>query len=204
MEESIIIGIAGGTGSGKTTLVERLKRDLHDKVAALTHDDYYRAHDDLPIEERAKLNYDHPNAFDTEEMVADLKRLKSGYSIEVPSYDFVNHTRSTKKTLVMAKKVIIVEGILIFENKELRDMFDMKIFVDTDADVRFIRRMVRDVRERGRDLESVINQYLFTVKVMHDEFVEPSKKHADIIIPAGGKNIVAIDMMLDRIHNLLK
>jgi len=204
MEESIIIGIAGGTGSGKTTLVERLKKDLEEKVAALTHDDYYRAHDELSIEERAKLNYDHPNAFDTEEMVRDLKQLKRGHSIEVPSYDFVNHTRSSIRTQVLPKKVIIVEGILIFENKELRDMFDMKIFVDTDADVRFIRRMVRDVRERGRDLESVINQYLFTVKVMHDEFVEPSKKHADIIIPAGGKNIVAIDMMLDRIHNLLK
>lgn len=204
MEESIIIGIAGGTGSGKTTLVERLKRELKDSVAALTHDDYYKAHDDLPLEERAKLNYDHPHAFDTDEMVADLKRLRTGHAIEVPSYDFVNHTRSDKTTIVEPKKVILVEGILIFENKELRDMFDMKLFVDTDADVRFIRRMIRDVKERGRDLDSVVNQYLYTVKVMHDEFVEPSKKHADIIIPEGGKNRVAIRMMLDRIENLLK
>ena len=204
MEKSIIIGIAGGTGSGKTTLVERLKRELKDSVAALTHDDYYKANDDMPLEERAKLNYDHPHAFDTDEMVRDLKLLSSGNPIEVPSYDFVNHTRSTNTRVVQPKKVILVEGILIFENKELRDMFDMKIFVDTTADVRFIRRMLRDVKERGRDLDSVVNQYLFTVKIMHDEFVEPSKRHADIIIPEGGKNKVAIQMMLDRIENLLK
>lgn len=204
MEESIIIGIAGGTGSGKTTLVERLNGDLGDSVVTLTHDDYYKSNIELPLEERSKLNYDHPHAFDTDELVADILRLKNGETIEVPTYDFVNHTRSNITTVVLPKKVIIVEGILIFEHKALRNLFDMKIFVDTDADVRFIRRLMRDVKERGRALDSVVDQYLTTVKVMHEEFVEPSKRHADIIIPEGGKNEVAISMMLDRINNLLK
>lgn len=203
MNSTIIIGIAGGTGSGKTTLVNKLKETLGDEVLTLTHDDYYKANSHLPLEERALLNYDHPNAFDTEMLVNDLIKLKSGQPIEKPCYDFSRHTRSEETFIEEPTKVIIVEGILIFEHVELRKLFDIKVFVDTDADVRFIRRLLRDVKERGRELDSVINQYLHTVKIMHEEFVEPSKKHADIIIPEGGYNKVACTMLLDRIRTLL-
>jgi uridine kinase len=203
MNSTIIIGIAGGTGSGKTTLVNKLKETLGDEVLTLTHDDYYKANSHLPLEERALLNYDHPNAFDTEMLVNDLIKLKDGQSIEKPCYDFSRHTRAEETSIEEPTKVIIVEGILIFEHVELRKLFDIKVFVDTDADVRFIRRLLRDVKERGRELDSVINQYLNTVKIMHEEFVEPSKKHADIIIPEGGYNKVACTMLLDRIRTLL-
>ncbi len=199
----IIIGIAGGTGSGKTTLVNKLKSVLGDEVITLCHDYYYKAHEELPLEERKKLNYDHPNAFDTEAMIDDIKRLKEGMVIERPTYDFVEHTRATETVKVSPKKVIIVEGILIFENRALLEELDIKVFVDTDADVRIIRRIVRDVKERGRSLDSVINQYLNTVKLMHEEFVEPSKRNADIIIPEGGHNKVAVSMLLDKIKVLL-
>jgi len=199
----IIIGIAGGTGSGKTTLVNKLKSVLGDEVVTLCHDYYYKANDDMPLEERKKLNYDHPNAFDTSEMIADIRRLKDGREIQRPVYDFVGHTRSEETVRVKPKKVIIVEGILIFENRELLEQLDIKVFVDTDADVRIIRRLVRDVKERGRDMDSVINQYLNTVKIMHEEFVEPSKRNADIIIPEGGHNKVAVSMLLDKIKVLL-
>lgn len=204
MKEPIIIGIAGGTGSGKSTFVERLKSVVGNEVVTLTHDFYYKANSHLPFEERAKLNYDHPHAFDTDKMVEDLRLLKKGVGIYHPLYDFVNHTRSEDSIYVEPKPVIIVEGILIFEHKELREMCDMKIFVDTDADVRIIRRIMRDVKERGRSLESVVQQYLNTVKLMHEEFVEPSKRHADIIVPEGGYNQVALAMMIDRIRALLK
>lgn len=203
MNSTIIIGIAGGTGSGKTTLVKKLKEALGDEVLTLTHDHYYKAYSHLPIEERALQNFDHPNAFDTEMFVDDLIKLKEGMSIERPCYDYAHHTRSTETVIEEPKKVIIVEGILIFENIELRNLFDIKVFVDTDADVRIIRRLIRDVKERGRELDSVINQYLNTVKIMHEEFVEPSKKYADIIIPEGGYNKVACTMLLDRIRTLL-
>jgi len=203
MNSTIIIGIAGGTGSGKTTLVNKLKETLGDEVLTLTHDDYYKANSHLPLEERALLNYDHPNAFDTEMLVNDLIKLKDGQPIEKPCYDFSRHTRAEETSIEEPTKVIIVEGILIFEHVELRKLFDIKVFVDTDADVRFIRRLLRDVKERGRELDSVINQYLNTVKIMHEEFVEPSKKHADIIIPEGGYNKVACTMLLDRIRTLL-
>lgn len=203
MNSTIIIGIAGGTGSGKTTLVNKLKETLGDEVLTLTHDDYYKSNSHLPLEERALLNYDHPNAFDTEMLVNDLIKLKNGQSIEKPCYDFSRHTRSEETFIEEPTKVIIVEGILIFEHVELRKLFDIKVFVDTDADVRFIRRLLRDVKERGRELDSVINQYLNTVKIMHEEFVEPSKKYADIIIPEGGYNKVACTMLLDRIRTLL-
>lgn len=203
MDNSIIIGIAGGTGSGKTTLVKKLKDALGDEVLALTHDYYYKAHSDLPFEERALLNYDHPHSFDTEMFISDLIKLKSGQKIERPIYDFSLHTRSAETVMETPTKVIIVEGILIFENAEIRKLFDIKVFVDTDPDVRIIRRLLRDVKERGRDLDSVISQYLGTVKIMHEEFVEPSKKHADIIIPEGGYNKVACSMLLDKIRALL-
>ena len=199
----IIIGIAGGTGSGKTTLVNKLKSVLGDEVITLCHDYYYKANDDMPLEERKKLNYDHPNAFDTAMMIDDIRKLKDGLTIERPTYDFVEHTRAVETVQVSPKKVIIVEGILIFENRELLEQLDIKVFVDTDADVRIIRRIVRDVKERGRSLDSVINQYLNTVKLMHEEFVEPSKRNADIIIPEGGHNKVAVSMLLDKIKVLL-
>lgn len=204
MDKPIVIGIAGGTGSGKTTLVDRLRSELGDNVVAMKHDDYYKANSQLTLEERKKLNYDHPYAFDTNMLIDGLKQLIEGKSIEVPTYDFVQHTRSVESKVAESRKVIILEGILIFENKDLRELLDIKVFVDTDADVRFIRRLLRDVKKRGRDLDSVVNQYLGTVKLMHEEFVEPSKRYADIIIPEGGKNEVAVSMLLDRIRNLLK
>lgn len=203
MDNTIIIGIAGGTGSGKTTLVNKLKEALGDEVLTLTHDHYYKANDHLTFEERTLLNYDHPNAFDTEMFIEDLIKLKEGLPIERPCYDFSLHTRSKETVIEIPKKVIIVEGILIFENIELRKIFDIKVFVDTDADVRIIRRILRDVKERGRGLDSVVSQYLNTVKIMHEEFVEPSKKYADIIIPQGGYNKVACSMLLDKIKTLL-
>lgn len=204
MENIIIIGIAGGTGSGKTTLIKQIKKEFHDEITILSHDFYYKENSHLPFEERAQLNYDHPNAFDTELMVEHIKELKAGRSIERPVYDFVIHNRRGETETVAPSKVIVVEGILIFENKELLDLFDIKVFIDTDSDVRLIRRILRDVRERGRSLDSVINQYLTTVKLMHEEFVEPSKKNADIIIPEGGYNHVALQMLNDRIKALLK
>ncbi|QRN86709.1 uridine kinase [Clostridia bacterium] len=200
----ICIGIAGGTGSGKTTLVNRLTEELGDEVITLCHDYYYLPHDDLTLEDRKKLNYDHPNSFETKKMIEDIQLLKQGVSIERPVYDFIQHTRAIDTVHVEPRQVILVEGILLFENKALRNLLDIKVFVDTDADVRIIRRIVRDVKTRGRSLDSVIDQYLSTVKVMHEDFVEPSKKHADIIIPEGGHNQVAINMLLFQIKTLLK
>ncbi len=204
MNNTIVIGIAGGTGSGKTTLIKRIKKEFDDEITILSHDFYYKENSHLPFEEREKLNYDHPNAFDTGLMVEHIIKLKEENPIERPVYDFVIHNRRAETVKVESAKVIIVEGILIFENKELLDLFDIKVFIDTDPDVRIIRRILRDVRERGRSLDSVINQYLTTVKLMHDEFVEPSKKNADIIIPEGGYNKVAMQMLSDRIKTLLK
>lgn len=203
MYEPIIIGIAGGTGSGKTTLIEQIKKDFGDEIVTLSHDYYYRRIEDKSFEEREKLNYDHPNAFETSLMIKHIEALKKGNAIKRPMYNFVEHQRMDETAEVKPTKVIIVEGILIFENKELLDTFDIKVFVDTDADVRLIRRILRDVKERGRSMESVINQYLTTVKLMHEEFVEPSKRNADIIIPEGGFNLVALSMLKDRIRSLL-
>lgn len=204
MDKPITIGVAGGTGSGKTTIVNRLKSVLGDKVVTLCHDYYYKSNSHMSFEERSKQNYDHPSAFDTDTMIEDIKVLRNGGSIYHPVYDFVNHTRAEEKVLVKPRQVIIVEGILIYENKELRDQLDIKVFVDTDADVRIIRRLIRDVKERGRDLDSVIDQYLKTVKWMHEEFVEPSKRQADLIIPEGGHNEVAVSMLIDKIKVLLQ
>lgn len=204
MKDIIVIGIAGGTGSGKSTLIKKIKEEFHDEITILSHDFYYKQHDDISFEERKKLNYDHPNAFDTDLMIEHVRRLAAGETIERPVYDFTIHNRINETVLVRPAKVIVVEGILIFENKELLDLFDIKVFIDTDADVRIIRRILRDVNERGRTLESVVHQYLTTVKLMHEQFVEPSKKYADIIIPEGGFNRVALEMLNERIHALLK
>jgi uridine kinase len=196
----ITIGIAGGTGSGKTTITKKLMQEFGGDVSVVYHDNYYKAHHDMPYEERAKLNYDHPNSFDTDMLVEDLKKLRRGETIYCPVYDYSIHDRSDRTVEVRPARVIIVEGILIFQSKELCDQMDIKIYVDTDADVRILRRIVRDVRDRGRSLESVISQYLTTVKPMHEQFVEPSKRNADIIIPEGGQNQVALDMVIERVR----
>jgi uridine kinase len=203
MGDGIIIGIAGGTGSGKTTLISRIEEEFKDQVTIVCHDYYYRRNSEMPFSEREKQNYDHPNSFETDLMISHIEDLRQGKTIYRPVYDFVQHDRKDETVKVKPSKVIIVEGILIFENRELLDLFDIKVFVDTDADVRIIRRILRDVKERGRSLESVIAQYLTTVKLMHEQFVEPSKKYADIIIPEGGYNKVAIQMLNERIKALL-
>lgn len=202
-KDVIVIGIAGGTGSGKSTMINNIKKQFSDEITMLSHDFYYKAHDEMTYEERCQLNYDHPDAFDTDLMIRHIKELKEWRSIERPVYDFTVHNRVAETVTVRPAKVVVVEGILIFENRELLDLFDIKVFVDTDADVRIIRRILRDVQERGRTLESVVTQYLTTVKLMHEQFVEPSKKNADIIVPEGGFNVVALDMLNQRIHALL-
>ena len=200
MSNIIVIGIAGGSGSGKTTLMKNLIARFRDDVTVLSHDNYYRPYEELSIEERKKVNYDHPDAFDTEMMFEHLKMLKAGQAIDCPIYDYTTYSRSKETTRVEPRKVILVEGILIFENKALCSQMDIKIFVDTDADVRLIRRIKRDVAKRGRSLDSVLSQYLATVKPMHEQFVEPSKKNADLVVLEGGKNLVALEMIIDRIQ----
>lgn len=201
--KTIIIGVAGGSGSGKTTLAQNLQKEFQDDILLLSHDFYYKRHDELSFDERKKLNYDHPDAFDTSLLIEHLKELKKGHPIEHPVYSFINHNREDFTVKVEPKKIIIVEGILIFENKELCNMMDIKIYVDTDADIRFIRRLVRDVNERGRSIDSVITQYCDTVKPMHEQFVEYSKKNANIIVPEGGDNVIALDMITQHIKNML-
>ncbi len=199
--ETMVIGIAGGTGSGKTTLTVRLKEKFGEDVSVLYHDNYYKSHSDMPFEDRKKLNYDHPDAFDTGRLVADLQALCRGETIQSPTYDYTIHDRSEVTVAVKPTKVVVVEGILIFENQALRDLMDIKIFVDTDADVRILRRIMRDVKERGRSLDSVVKQYLTTVKPMHEQFVEPSKRYADIVVLEGGHNLVALDMIIQRVRS---
>lgn len=201
--ETMTIGIAGGTGSGKTTITRKILSQFGNDVSVIYHDNYYRAHDDMPYSERSKLNYDHPNAFETELMLEHLRRLKNGESIKCPVYDYSIHNRSDRTVTVEPARVLVVEGILIFADRELCREMDIRIFVDTDADVRILRRITRDVRDRGRSLESVISQYLTTVKPMHEQFVEPSKRNADVIIPEGGHNTVAMDMVMERIRGYL-
>ena len=200
MGDVITIGIAGGTGSGKTTITRRLLQRFPESVSVVYHDNYYKAHDDMTYEQRSHLNYDCPDAFDTELLLRDLAALRRGEEIRCPVYDYTVHNRSDKIVLVKPAPVVIVEGILIFEDKRICDLLDIKIFVDTDADVRILRRIVRDVRDRGRSLESVVDQYLTTVKPMHEMYVEPSKRNADIIVPEGGHNLVAMDMLIERIN----
>jgi uridine kinase len=196
----IVIGIAGGTGSGKTTITRKIAERFGSEVTVLYHDNYYKARHDLTYDERVRLNYDHPDAFDTDRMIEDLARLKRGETIECPLYDYTIYDRSDQTLIVRPTRVIIVEGILIFHSKALRDLMDIKLFVDADADERILRRIVRDVKERGRSLDSVISQYLQTVKPMHEAFVEPSKRYADVIIPEGGMNQVAVDMVMNRVQ----
>ena len=204
MENDIlVIGIAGGTASGKTTLMKNLINEFGGQVTVLSHDNYYKRHDDMPYEERCMLNYDEPAAFDTSLMVYHLDQLRHGHSIECPVYDFTVHNRSDETIRLVPHKVIIVEGILIFENKELRDLMDIQIFVDSDADIRLCRRIKRDVNKRGRSLESVLAQYQQTVKPMHERYVEPSKKYADLVVPEGGKNLVALNMITGHIQHYL-
>ena len=203
MEDILVIGIAGGTGSGKTTLVKNLANIFADEVTVLSHDNYYKRHDDLTYEQRCLLNYDEPDAFDTSLMAYQLDCLRHGQSIQCPTYDYTVHNRSDKTIHIVPNRVIIVEGILIFENEDLRNLMDIRIFVDTDADVRLCRRIKRDVNKRGRSMQSVLDQYQTTVKPMHEKFVEPSKKFAHLIVPEGGKNEVAIDMIMGRIRRHL-
>ena len=203
MNSPMIIGIAGGTGSGKTTITRKIVERFGDNVTVLYHDDYYKEQHDLTYEERCKTNYDHPSAFDTELFLRDLDTLRAGKEVASPVYDFTIHDRSDRTKTVRPAPVIIVEGILIFAEPELTDRMDIKIFVDTDADVRILRRLARDVKVRARSIDSVIDQYLGTVKPMHEKFVEPSKKMADIIVLEGGRNAVALDLIMNKIETFL-
>lgn len=203
--KTTIIGVAGGTASGKSTLVKKLQDAFKgESVITICHDYYYKAHDELSYEERTQLNYDHPSAFDTDMMIADIKKLKEGIAIDCPVYSFVNHNRTNKTLRINPAQVIIIDGILILENQELRDLMDVKVYVDTDADVRLGRRLLRDVQERGRSIESVLSQYFCTVKPMHDEFVEPSKRYADLIVPEGGFNSVALRILIQNINSMIE
>ena len=206
MKKPLIIGIAGGSASGKTSISRRISETFNDfkSVQVLKQDDYYKSQDDMAMSERLKTNYDHPFAFDNDYLICHLKELIEWHSIEKPMYDFVNHTRSKNKEHIEPAEVLILEGLFVLEEPKIREICDIKIFVDTDADVRFIRRMLRDVNERGRSLENVVNQYQKTVKIMHEQFVEPSKKYADVIIPVGGENDVAIDLLVTKIGSILK
>ena len=205
MENNIlVIGIAGGTGSGKTTLMKRLVERFGDVVSVLSHDNYYCRLDHLAFEERCKVNYDEPKALETDLMARHLSLLRQGQAIDCPVYDFSQHNRSDQTVRIEPRQVIIVEGILIFENKPLRDLMDIRIFVDTDADIRLCRRIKRDVNKRGRSMESVIEQYQTTVKPMHEKYVEPSKRYAHIVVPEGGKNMVALEMIMERIRRHLE
>ncbi len=200
MSDVMVIGIAGGTGSGKTTITRKLIESFGEDVSVIHHDNYYKAHHNMSYEERTKLNYDHPNAFDTDLLIRDLRQLKKGRTIQCPVYDYSIHDRTDRTVTIRPTRVVVVEGILIYESRELCREMDIKIYVDTDADVRILRRIVRDVRDRGRSLESVIDQYLTTVKPMHEQFVEPSKRRADVIIPEGGHNQVALEMVVERVR----
>lgn len=199
----IVIGVAGGSGSGKTTVVRRIVDSLGDEqVSVLEHDRYYRDRNDLRLEERAALNYDHPDALETDLLVQHVMALKAGTPIDAPVYDFARHARTSATARIEPRRALIVEGILIFADAPLRKLMDIKVFVDTDDDTRVIRRMQRDVAERGRTMDSVIDQYLGTVKPMHLEFVEPSKRYADVIVPVGGHNAVAVDLLLSLIRSV--
>ena len=203
MDNILVIGIAGGSGSGKTTLMKNLIARLGGQVTVLSHDNYYKRRDDMTYEERCLVNYDEPAAFDTSLMVYQLDQLRHGFPVDCPVYDFTIHNRSDETVKIVPEQVIIVEGILIFENEDLRDLMDIKIFVDTDADIRLCRRIKRDVNKRGRSIESVLSQWQQTVKPMYELYVEPSKKYADLVVPEGGKNVVALDMIEWRIRKHL-
>ena len=204
MENILVIGIAGGSGSGKTTLMNNIVSRFSEDITVLSHDSYYRRHDDMTYEERCQLNYDEPAALETELMVKHLNLLRQGQAIDCPVYDFTVHNRSDEVTRIEPSRVIIVEGILIFENEALRDLMDIRIFVDTDADIRLCRRVKRDVNKRGRSLESVLTQYQQTVKPMYEKYVEPSKKYAHILVPEGGKNTIAQEFIISLLEKHLE
>ena len=206
MKKPLIVGIAGGSASGKSSISAQLKEryEQSGSVVIIRQDDYYKDQSEKTMEERVKTNYDHPFAFDNDLLVENLQSLLKGEEIKKPIYDFVNHTRSSKTEVVKPSDVIVLEGLFILEEEKLRSLCDMKLFVDTDADVRFIRRLIRDVKERGRTLDSVVEQYQTTVRVMHNLFVEPSKRYADVIIPEGGKNSVALDLLITKISSIIK
>lgn len=204
MPQPIIIGIAGGTGSGKTTIADAIKREVGNNITVITQDSYYCSYDNMPASERETINFDHPASFDNQLLIQHVMTLKENKAIEMPVYDYVHHVRTQETLHQEPTKIVIIEGILIFENEALRNLMDIKIFVDTDADVRILRRIKRDMNERGRTLDSVIEQYQTTVRPMHMEFVEPSKRFADIIIPEGGYNAIAIDMLVGKIRSVLQ
>lgn len=205
MNKPILIGIAGGTASGKTSIAEKIKEEFKDvkSVLIIRQDDYYKDQSHLTMEERYRTNYDHPFAFDNDLLISQLKKLMSGETVQRPTYDFVVHNRSDVTVTMEPAEVILLEGLFVLENEELRKLEHIKVFVDTASDIRFIRRLLRDVKERGRSLDSVVNQYVSTVRVMHDSFIEPTKKYADIIIPEGGSNMVAIDLLTTKISSIL-
>ncbi len=199
----LVIGVAGGTGSGKTTVVTKIVDSLGDNaVSFIEHDFYYKDHPELSLEDRGALNYDHPDSLETSLLITHLEQLREGRPIKAPRYDFALHAREKESQIIEPRRAVILEGILILVDSELRDLMDIKIFVDTDADIRFIRRLLRDLNERGRTMESVIEQYQRTVRPMHLKFVEPSKRYADIIIPEGGSNTVAVDMLLTKVRSI--
>lgn len=201
--DNLIIGIAGGSGSGKSTLTENIKKRFGDDVTVVLHDYYYKAHDDMTYDERAQLNYDAPYAYDTDLMIRDLTLLKKGKKAIAPVYDFSIHNRRPETQEILPTKVIVVEGILVLEEQQLCDLFDIKVFVDADADIRIIRRIKRDMQVRARSFDSIVNQYITTVKPMHEMYVEPSKKNADIVILHGGENTVALDLLYHKIANFI-
>lgn len=201
--KTVLIGISGGSASGKTTIAHRIKEMFDNKVVIIREDDYYKDRSDISFEERAKINYDHPFAFDHDLLQRDLNELLNGKSIEKPTYDFTVHNRSKITEKIDPCNVIIVEGLFVLEEESIRNLLDIKIFVDTPADIRFIRRLVRDIKERKRELDNIVSQYQNTVRIMHEQFIEPSKKFADIIIPEGGSNEVAIDLIATKIKNIL-
>lgn len=203
MNKIHVIGVAGGSASGKTTIVKKIQEYFGEDIVVLGHDSYYKAHHDMDYEARSKLNYDHPNSIDTERMAEDVRKLIKGQAVDIPVYDYSIHNRSDKTVHVEPKNLIIIEGILILENKELRDLMDAKIYVDTDADERLIRRIRRDMIQRARSIDSILEQYAMTVKPMHEEFVEPSKRYADVIIPRGGENVTGITMLQEYLKHLL-
>ncbi|MBE5900644.1 MAG: uridine kinase [Lachnospiraceae bacterium] len=204
MKNNWIIGVCGGSASGKTTIVKRISQHFGEDILVINHDSYYKEHSNMTYEERSKLNYDHPSSFETDRLVRDLNALLKGEEVDVPVYDFSVHNRSKEVTHVSPKQIIVVEGILVLENKTLRDMMDVKVYVDTDADERLMRRIRRDMVERARSIDSILGQYAETVKPMHEEFVEPSKRYADIIIPRGGENEAGIGMMISYMDHMLR
>ena len=206
MSKPIIIGIAGGSASGKTSISRRLKQHFENEgsVLIIRQDDYYKDQSDKPMEERIKTNYDHPFAFDNDLLLQQVHELSEGRTVEKPTYDYVHHTRSDVTETCYPCDVLILEGLFVLEDENIRDLLDIKIFVDTDADVRFIRRLIRDVNERGRSLDSIVSQYLDTVRPMHEQFIEPSKRYADVIIPEGGHNEVAIDLLTTKISSIIR